>query len=112
MDFIELSKDLDKVEQCLATNELDQAKDLLLKSKNNFDGFVKNLPEEVQKSGIKAMGKPEEEEYKTITVVNPPENRTTDSIIRFKLHGTFPQDCVVKWFFGDATPFCFWRAEL
>jgi hypothetical protein len=98
-----LSKGLDKVEQYLAINELDQAKDLLLRSKKDFDGFVKKLSEEVKKIGVTTMDKLKEDQ-KAIIVANEPENRSTDTHINFHLQGTFPQDCVVKWFFGDTTP--------
>lgn len=98
--FNDAAKDLNEAERHLFLNELDQAKDLLKKSQAELKEFEDAHPKPV----AAARGKLKEEEDKTITVVNPPENRTTDSTISFHLQGTFPQDCVVKWFFGDATP--------
>lgn len=96
-----LSGDLDRVEQYLAINELDRAKGLLAEEQNKLTGF-----EAVQR-GVKisfAALEQRKKDEKAITVANKPENCTTDSVIRFHLRGTFPQDCVVQWFFGDATP--------
>jgi PKD domain len=96
-------KYLDEAERHLSVQELDQAKGLLPKAQGKFDEFLKSI---TPTPTIKGLAGEKGEEPEAITVLNGPENRSTDSRISFQIKGNFPPDCLVQWYFGDgSSPF-------
>jgi hypothetical protein len=91
---------LDEAERHLSVQELDQAKGLLPKAQEKFDEFIKSITPTPTRKGLAGEKGAEPE---TITVLNRPENRSTDTPISFQIKGNFPADCVVQWYFGDGT---------
>lgn len=98
-----LSPLVETIKNNLSANQLDQAFDNLEELQKQMDKISGPLPLGARIFRAREIARVKEAEGE-ITVTNAPENRTSDSIIKFSLQGRLPDHDSVTWDFGDGYP--------